>query len=380
MCWVSEECPYRPDCPGCPRFGLKHWGTEVEQQLQALSDRVWDGRPLRRRSARALGFRHRARLAVRGTPERPRIGLFRARSHDVVDAPSCPVHHPHINLVAQAFRQKVIQLKTPVYCDNSRTGLLRYLQLVVERSSGGVQVVAVTNSSSPEPALCLLQSFVEDQELPIHSVFWNGQPESGNYILGPHWKRIAGPEATTERLGGVDVFFPPDAFGQANLQLFDQVVSTIHSWLDERGPGGRQVLELYAGAGAIGLGLVAKGYQLTFNEIGSGSLAGLGMGLRALGRDAPIIEGTAAHAVDAVATADTVVVDPPRKGLERAVLDQLVRTPVRELIYLSCGLPALCREAEQLIEAGYRVKDCLVWEMFPFTEHVETLIRFVRDP
>jgi 23S rRNA (uracil1939-C5)-methyltransferase len=74
-----------------------------------------------------------------------------------------------------------------------------------------------------------------------------------------------------------------------------------------------------------------------------------------------------------------VIADPPRKGLDPALLQVLCARPPERFIYLSCGLPALLRDAQALVAGGaLRLRELIAYDLFPFTAHVETLARFER--
>jgi 23S rRNA (uracil1939-C5)-methyltransferase len=73
---------------------------------------------------------------------------------------------------------------------------------------------------------------------------------------------------------------------------------------------------------------------------------------------------------------DTVIVDPPRKGLDAGVVARLGSVRVRRLIYLSCHLASFLRDARSLRELGYELSECRVFGFLPFTEHIETLACF----
>jgi 23S rRNA (uracil1939-C5)-methyltransferase len=174
------------------------------------------------------------------------------------------------------------------------------------------------------------------------------------------------------------VFYPPAAFGQNNLDLFEHLLATIHAGV----PPARDVVELYAGSGAIGLGLAARSRSMVFNELGAASLAGLALGLDAL---APaerarcrVIAGPAQMAVDELRGDRIVIVDPPRKGLDPAVLDALTRGAPERLAYVSCGLGSFLRDAEALVRAGFELESATLYDLFPYTAHVETLAWFRR--
>jgi tRNA/tmRNA/rRNA uracil-C5-methylase (TrmA/RlmC/RlmD family) len=202
---------------------------------------------------------------VRGRRGAPKIGIFAEGTHRVVDIPRCQIHHPLINDAAAALKLAMRELGAACYADDSHTGLVRALQVVVERSTQTAQVVLVCNSSEPGPARPLLERLALHLGPKLHSLWWNGNPERTNVILGPDLRRVSGPDTLVEVLGGARVHFPPAAFGQSNMDLFERLLAQVHAWV----PPGRDVIELYAGSGAIGLGLVARSRSVAFNEIGA---------------------------------------------------------------------------------------------------------------
>jgi tRNA/tmRNA/rRNA uracil-C5-methylase (TrmA/RlmC/RlmD family) len=173
------------------------------------------------------------------------------------------------------------------------------------------------------------------------------------------------------------VFFPPAAFGQANLDLFERIVEHVHGRIELSAP----VVELYCGVGAMGLGLAARGQHVVFNEVAPGSLSGLRLGIEALPSACQVNVGVVAGAAeDRVAQLPLegahVLVDPPRSGLHPAVVRALcARRPAR-LSYLSCGQASFLRDAQELLRAGFRCSGLDAYALFPFTEHVEILAHF----
>lgn len=369
-------CNHRPPCPGCPRYGEPWTATPGLLQLQQLAadqqvtleTLVGDGH----------AYRYRSRLAIRGRVRSPKVGIFATGTHAIVDIPRCPVHHPTVNEVAKAVRAMIRAHGIDPYRERGHAGRLRYMQVAVERASGAAQVVLVDRGEDSAAVLAAMQTLPGALGDRLHSLFWNSQPSPGNTILGSRTEPVFGPPALCESLGDARVFFPPDAFGQANMPLFAQVVSRIQQWV----PADQRIVEYYAGVGAIGLGLVSRSRRVTCNELSPGSLNGLAMGRQALPaaiRDRlHILPGAASACADASADADVVLVDPPRRGLDRELLQALCASPVPQLIYLSCGLPALLREVQDLLAAGYRLQHLCAIDLFPNTEHIETLVHFVH--
>lgn len=325
------------------------------------------------------GFRHRARLAVRGRAASPKVGLFELGSHRVVDIPRCVIHHPLVNDVAGELRRAIVATRCPPYSDEAHRGLVRYLQVVVERSSRTAQVVVVTNDTTHESAMPLLTALGERLGPRLHGLFWNGNPDRTNTILGSRFHRVSGPAAVEERIGGARVFYPPGAFGQSHLVLADRIVELVHGWV----PDGARVLELYAGVGAIGLGLVPRSESVVFNEMTADSVRGLELGRDALSPPdrarCRIIAARADAACDTLGEQNVVIADPPRKGLDGAVRTAVIDAPPARLLYVACGLPAFLDDARALVASGrFSLAELVCFDLFPFTDHVEVAARFDR--
>lgn len=371
------SCPHRPPCPGCPRFGTSGLAAEAFAALAALA-RDAGLEPSLPVEGAPFGYRMRARLAVRGRAASPKIGLFQEGSHRITDIPRCPIHHPLVNDVAAAVRRAIRATGAPPFADRSNRGLVRYLQVVVERPSQRAQVVVVGNSDDPEPLRPLLAALADDLGVRLQSLWWNGQPARSNAILGPHWLKVLGADAVHERLGGADVFFPPGAFGQANLDLAERMVAQVAAWV----PDGAHVVEFHAGCGATGLGLAARVRHLAFNEVSPAALEGLERGRAALAPEVrartSVLAGEAGAHAGAIDAADLVIADPPRKGLEPQLLDALCARPPARVALVSCNLTAGLREARRLREAGLRLSALTPYALFPHTEHVETVALFER--
>ena len=369
-------CPHQPSCPGCPRLG--HPGPEPQAlaRLTALALRLGAAPPEVRRGP-STGFRRRARLAIRGRADAPKLGIFQSGTHRAVHIPRCLVHHPVINRVAALVRESLARQGIPTYSDQAHAGLVRYMQVVVERQTELAQVSLVTNQAAPqglEPLFADVQRAIGEQ---LHGLWWNGNPERTNTILGPHWQHVSGQQHVEDRSGNARLFYPPHAFGQSNLDLAMQLAADVRALSRP----GERVLELYAGVGAIGLALAASAGELWLNELGEGSLQGLELGVAALPPEQAakvrIVRGPAAEAASLVAGRDFVIADPPRKGLDAALLQALRAAPPPRFAYVSCDADSLERDASQL-EGPFRLASLTAYDLFPHTEHVESLAVFER--
>lgn len=376
---MHPECPHRPPCPGCPRFGEPDLAPDAAAALEALAKQHGiDAVPMI--DGQKSEFRLRARLAIRGRVGSPKLGLFEADSHRVVHIPNCSVHHPLINRVAAIVRRAIAETRLSCYSDKAHLGLLRYLQVVIERSSQTAQVVLVGNCASVEPLAPLFELIAARLGSELHSLWFNANCAANNTILGPDFDRWCGPQSVVERFGAAAVHYPPGAFGQNNLEIADRIVAHVGDQVET----GARVTEFYAGVGAIGLTLASRVSALRMNEISPESLRGLEMGLAQL--DAPtrakcsVLAGAAGAAHAAANDADVVIADPPRKGLDAELTAYLSEHPPQRLVYVSCGLESLLEDTRRLTAPGkLRLVALQAFNLMPFTEHVETVACFERS-
>jgi 23S rRNA (uracil1939-C5)-methyltransferase len=371
-------CPHRPPCPGCPRFGESGLAPAAQDALQALARS--HGLPeVAVVSGETSGFRLRARLAIRGRVGSPKPGLFESGSHRVVHIPHCSVQHPLINRVAAIVRRAMVDTRVTCYSDAAHLGLVRYLQVVVERSSQTAQVVLVANSGDPTSLSACLDLIRERLGSELHSLWFNANCERSNTILGSDFHCWYGPASVVEHFDGPAVHYPPGAFGQNNLDIAERIIEHVRAQI----PDGASIAEFYAGVGAIALSILAKASEIRVNELSPQSLQGLALGLEGLGATdrakVSVVPGLAGEARHALAGTEVVIADPPRKGLDPELTEFLVEEPPQRFIYISCGLESFLHDAERLTaRATLRLRSLTAFNLLPFTEHVESVACFDR--
>jgi tRNA/tmRNA/rRNA uracil-C5-methylase (TrmA/RlmC/RlmD family) len=371
-------CPHRPPCPGCPRFGEHGIAPEARDVLNTLAHNHGLG-AVSVISGASRGFRLRARLAIRGRLGSPKLGLFEAGTHHVVHIPSCRVQHPLINHVAAIVRGALVDTRISCYSDTAQLGLARYLQVVIERRSQTAQVVLVAHCPTAAPLAECLELIRARLGTALHSLWFNANLAATNAILGPHFERWHGPETLIENFGGNDVHYPPGAFGQSNLEIAQTLISELRAQIPEQA----RVAEFYAGVGAIGLSLLERASTLAMNEMAPQSLYGLALGIAALDEEyrsrISVIPGSAGSASGMATGAEAVIADPPRKGLDEALMRALASQPPERFLYVSCALDSLLRDTAQLTASGrLRLSSLKAFNLLPFTTHVESLACFER--
>jgi 23S rRNA (uracil1939-C5)-methyltransferase len=337
---IDEPSPDRravdgdPDCGGCL---YAHIG--YKRQLALKSDVIADAftrigkLPLPQRvdvtPSREDGYRMRARLHVRGS----RWGFFREGTHDLCDA--------------RQTRQLL-----PETCDalDRVTAQIRSLALDVR------EIELSENTTASERGI--------DVRLPA---LVDGVTVCGSDAF----------VTETLNVGGADISLRRSvlAFFQGNRYLLATLVNHVVDQI----PGDASVVDLYAGAGLFAIGAAAaKRARVRAVEGDRVSAADL------------IANAVAYESVDAVrqpvesfvgaspARPDVLIVDPPRTGMSKEALEGVIRLQAPSLVYVSCDVATLARDAKKLIEAGYAIEHARAFDLFPNTPHVETVISLRR--
>jgi 23S rRNA (uracil1939-C5)-methyltransferase len=256
---MSPSCKHFPVCSGCSQDLAASVPAVWQEIKEFCEDKVV---PVLEQGP-SIHWRCRAKLAVRGTIGNPFIGLFKRNTHDVISIPDCLVHHPKINVAIEFIKKWMVDLQIIPYDELTGKGELRYIQLVVERGTGKVQVSFVINIKENNKSWihhleCLEKSHPELW----HSLWLNFNDKSTNTIFGNNWFKVYGEELIWENFNPIEICYLPATFGQANLDLFEKMLQRINEWI----PSHARVTEYFAGVGAIGLYLADKCLEIVCEE------------------------------------------------------------------------------------------------------------------
>jgi 23S rRNA (uracil-5-)-methyltransferase RumA len=385
------ECPHFDKCAGCSvHFGEYQGGLEKLEEFRPVSE-FFKSRGLSSvdlNIGTLHGWRTRAKLAIRKQRGQIKIGMFEGNSHQILEIPECKVHHSLINKTTEILIQWVIESGLSVYDENTGQGLLRYFQVGLsslkdssKNSPEKIQLVFVINTESLknqenfESALKLLWEKYSDL---WHSIWINFNTRRDNVIFGEHWKLLYGQEWLWENFLGREIAFHPASFMQANPEMFERLLTQLKSYV----PEDSVVAEFYAGGGVIGLSLADRCEKIYFNEINPLAKICFEESRTKLSPDLSkkltFIAGEAASSnlLDQPGV-NLVIVDPPRKGVDKALLDKIsTSSQIKKLIYVSCGWKSFQKDADFLLSAGFKLEHAEMFLFFPGTNQLEVLAVF----
>lgn len=369
----NHPCPHFPACSGCTQsFGIPK--PDIEQAFSFFHILQC---PPTYFSGQCIHWRCRSKLAV--TPQG--IGLYKKNSHIVLPIPKCMVHHPAINQAVNIIDEELKQCDIPPYDELTRQGVVRYLQLTVERATKSVSVVFVIACSFSNPQLSSLRLLCTrlHQSYPLfHSFALNSNPNVGNTILTPQWEHIIGPQYTHETLCGMSFPFSYRHFMQANLEMYEQAAANLVSSI----PKNATVLELYGGMGVLGLLATTNAKSVHISDITQDAYTSWQEAHHHLPLSRQELctysVGDAKQIFSAHTNADTLIVDPPRKGLALELLQQIQKSTITTVLYLSCSFESLKRDITLFKEYGYLLEQVAIYDFFPGTPHLEILVKLKK--
>lgn len=329
----------------------------------------WAIAPARARHARG------PRLSADRGPERPRIGLYEARSHKVVEPPFCAIVHPMLNLVHDFLRKALTDFPFDVYDEETGKGWLRSALAKIGYRTDQLMIGLVATSAHFPLAEAWVAA-VRDQFPAVDSVVLNVNPARTNVLLGDRTEILHGRPFLEERLGPATFQLSARSFFQVNPLQTEVLYGQVREFAALTGR--ELVVDAFCGTGTIALVLADSAAEVWGLEAEPAAIFDAENNARANGIDhAHFLLGPVEKRLPKMVSEglhpDVVVLDPPRKGCEPAVVQAIVSARPARVVYVSCNPATLARDLAAFREGGYRLSAVQPVDMFPQTAHVEAV-------
>ncbi|EHG29425.1 23S rRNA (uracil(1939)-C(5))-methyltransferase RlmD [Enterococcus saccharolyticus] len=326
-------------------------------------------------------YRNKAQFQLRYDTKSKRIeaGLYEMDSHRLVAIDDCLVQEKATQDVVNGLVQLLNKYQLPIYAERKNSGILRTLMVRVGRATGEVQVVFITNSSKLPQKNALIREI--NQRMPqVVSIMQNVQSKKTSVIMGDETLHLWGKEAIEERLQELTFDLSPRAFFQLNPQqtsiLYDEAIKALALTKNET------VVDAYCGVGTIGLSLAKHAKEVRGMDIIPQAIENAKENARRIQANNTHYEtGTAEDLLPKWFAAgfrpDSIVVDPPRTGLDDHLLQALVAQPPKKMVYISCNVSTLARDLVKLASV-FKIEYLQSVDMFPQTARCEVVVKLTR--
>lgn len=374
----ENRCPHSKKCGGCQLQNLRY-----EEQLQ------WKNRLC----VKLLGqfahvepilgmktpyhYRNKVQAAF-GTTRAGRIisGIYQSSTHNIVAVDSCMTEDQTADRIIVDIRRLLADFRMTTYNEVTGRGFLRHVLVKRGFATNEIMVVLVTGT----PVFPAKNNFVKallKKHPEITTIVQNVNDRYTSMLLGPNEKTLYGPGYITDILCGLKFRISAKSFYQINPVQTEILYSKA---MEFAGLTGREtVIDAYCGIGTIGM-IAAKtagqvlGVEVNrdavHDAIANAKLNGM-KNIRFICADAgDFMVNMAAEGE----TCDVLLMDPPRAGSDQAFLSSAVTLAPKRIVYVSCNPETLARDLKYLTRNGYRVKTIQPVDMFPHTNHVETVV------
>ncbi|MEW9051582.1 MAG: 23S rRNA (uracil(1939)-C(5))-methyltransferase RlmD [Neobacillus sp.] len=324
-------------------------------------------------------YRNKAQVPVGEKDGNLIAGFFKPRSHEIVDTNESVIQLPEVNEAVQAVKEICNELNISAYDEESHKGVLRHIMARFGKQTGELMVVIITRTADIPNKNQLVEKIVA--KLPkIKSIVHNVNSKRTNVILGEKTTTLWGNEVIYDYIGDVKFAISALSFYQVNpvqtKVLYDKALEYAGLSGDE------SVIDAYCGIGTISLFLAQKAKKVFGVEVvpeaiedakRNAELNGFTNAEFAAGEAEVVIpkwykEGN---------SADVLVVDPPRKGCDEALLQTIIDMKPKKVVYVSCNPATLARDLRILEDGGYKTVEVQPVDMFPHTTHVECVSQLV---
>ena len=328
-----------------------------------------------------FAYRNKGAYPVALAKGEPACGFFAPRSHDLIPLPEqgCAIQRTDSRDATQAVLAWMCESGAQPYDEATGRGLVRHVMTRSTRAGALMVVLVVTRRDIPQPGRLVerLRRAVPG----LCSLCLSINARATNVILGEEIVPLYGAPVMEDTLCGLRFSVSPLSFFQVNPAQTERLYQLA---LDFAGlTGGETVVDAYCGAGTISLLLAQHARRVIGIEIVEPAIVNARENAARNGvANAEFIVGATETELPRLVAGglrpDVVVVDPPRKGCEEAVLAAIAEAAPSRVVYVSCGAPTLARDAKYLCAHGYRAERVQCVDMFCWTGAVETVMSFSK--
>lgn len=379
---VEPFCPLYKDCGGCQLQHLSYaaqlkWKRQqvvdaIERigKLEgvAVFDTLGMNNPLR--------YRNKMQFPVgKGLS----IGCYTRGSHRIIDTQSCLIQNEGNDKILAAVRNVAKKFNLPPYDEDTHKGFLRHVMGRVG-INGELMIVLVTATSKFPNDKAFVRALIK--ELPeVTSIQQNVQTYHNNVILGRDTRILYGKPTIHDKIGKLMFNISARSFFQVNTAQAEVLYKTARDFAELNGH--ETIIDAYCGTGTISLFMARKARHVIGVEVVSSAIADAKKNARENNiRNAEFIVGDVVKVLPKLFSdgvfANVVIVDPPRAGCDKKVLETFAAMQPDKIIYVSCNPATLARDLKILDEFGYKTKKIQPVDMFPFTSHVESVAQVIQ--
>lgn len=384
---IDAPCPVFEICGGCQLQHLSYAGQlkykeKVVRDAMARLGKLPDVtvHPVKGMD-NPWRYRNKSQIPFGQEDGRVVAGFYQTRSHRIADTDICLIQTPEADTLMASLKRNLQEMGIEPYEEKTHRGMLRHVVIRKGRVTGELMVVLVTKKQKfpqAERAVELIRAALPE----VTSIMQNVNSEKTNVIFGNDTINLWGKDIIEDRIGDVRFEISARSFYQVNPEQTEVLYGQA---LDYAGLTGTEtVIDAYCGIGTISLFLAQRAKFVMGVEIVPQAIEDAKRNADLNGFTNTLFEAGPAEEViprwyKDGKEADVLVVDPPRKGCDEALLQTMLEQQPERIVYVSCNPATLARDLRILEDGGYRTQEVQPVDMFPQTTHVECVAWLTRS-
>lgn len=323
-------------------------------------------------------YRNKVFLPVSSENGALKIGMYARRSHRIVENEHCYIQPEVVNLILATVKDLLIKTKVKGYNAKDHSGTLRYIGFRYSVSDGSLLLILVTKGRK-FPFSGVFVKNITEQYPQVKGVIQNINESRSNRILGSEHKILYGVDWIEEKLSDCLFRARYDSFFQINTLQAENLLKAVEGQLGSDDI----VVDAYSGIGTFGVAVANSVQRIFFLEQQSSAMEKCKLNIEINGRKNCFLrEGPVEETLSGVLReeqANTIILDPPRKGLENVTIETIISSTIRKILYISCDISTQKRDIERFCRLGFTLKSITPFDMFPHTYHIESLALLIRN-
>ncbi|HWJ77995.1 MAG TPA: 23S rRNA (uracil(1939)-C(5))-methyltransferase RlmD [Niallia sp.] len=377
---VEAPCPIYKECGGCQLQHLNYEGQLKikHKQVQNVLERIGKINTIVHPTlgmSEPWRYRNKAQVPI-GEHEGGLIGgFYQQRSHQIINMDQCLIQQEENDDVVKKVKAICNKHGVRAYDETRHKGDLRHIMVRRGLVTGEIMVVLITRTQDIPNRKAIVDEIVDNIQN-LKSIIHNVNNKKTNVIMGDITKVLWGDETITDYIGDVKFAISARSFYQVNPEQTKVLYNKALEYADLQGK--ESVIDAYCGIGTISLFLAKKAKKVFGVEIVPQAIEDARK--NALLNDIHNVDFAVGEAEVVIPNwykegneADVLVVDPPRRGCDEALLQTILEMKPKKVVYVSCNPATLARDLQILELGGYKTKEVQPVDMFPQTMHCEAV-------
>lgn len=374
---IDNDCPCFNQCGGCAYRHISYDAEKTIKQNKVYENikriGVVDLAPQPIITDNSERYRNKAQYPLSLDSK---VGFYAFHSHRIIPCEDCLLQPAIFSKITDIVAEWAKQNDISIYNEAEHIGFLRHIYIRMAEKTNEIMVCLVINGETLPESASLIDMLLSVCGESLKSLQININKKDTNVILGDKCKTVYGNDYITDILCGIRVRLSALSFYQVNRTMAEKLYKKARDYAN---PEDKNVIDLYCGAGTIGLSMAKDAKSIIGVEIVPEAIADAEYNAKINDiNNARFICADASYAAKQLAkegiTADVVIVDPPRKGCSKEVIETIANNfkPER-VVYVSCDSATLARDIKIFAENGYKLVEYTPCDLFPRTAHVETV-------